>query len=88
MNNYFRSLLLILTIILIGGCANDARLGHYVASVRAEQVYNPNATAENLGEVPDGNGERMEGAYQTYTGKSDGELSGGGDSQFIDGFAN
>ncbi|MEZ8823560.1 hypothetical protein AB4259_04560 [Vibrio amylolyticus] len=80
-----------ITIILLGvgvliGCANEARLGHHVASVRSEQVYNPNATKENESVIPLGSGERMEGAYQTYTGIQSDSLKGT-NSQVLDGFA-
>lgn len=70
------------------GCVNNAdRLGAHVAKLKSEQTYNPNATQDNLGVVPSGSGERMEGAYQVYTGKQDSELKGT-DSQFLEGFSN
>lgn len=71
---------------LLLGCANQAPLGSHVAKLSAEQTYNPSATSENLGVIPTGSGERMEGAYQVYTGKQDADLRGS-DSQFVDGFA-
>tara|TARA_Y100001956_G_C4129366_1_gene192510 strand:- start:3143 stop:3409 length:267 start_codon:yes stop_codon:yes gene_type:complete len=73
---------------LLVGCVNNAeRLGQHVAKVKTAQVYNPNATSENLGLLPEGSGERMEGAYQVYTGKQDTDLKGT-DSQFLEGFSN
>lgn len=70
------------------GCVNNAdSLGTHVAKLKTEQTYNPNATQDNLGVVPSGSGERMEGAYQVYTGKQDSELKGT-DSQFLEGFSN
>ncbi|MGF1696785.1 hypothetical protein L4C54_14035 [Vibrio lamellibrachiae] len=68
------------------GCANDAKLGHHMASVKAEQTYNPNATAENASIIPSGSGERMEGAYQVYTGLQSESLKGT-ESQVLQGFA-
>ncbi|WP_394145213.1 hypothetical protein [Vibrio atypicus] len=73
---------------LLTGCVNNAdKLGQHMAKVRNAQVYNPNATDENLGLLPVGSGERMEGAYQVYTGKQDTDLKGT-DSQFLEGFSN
>lgn len=73
---------------LVTGCVNNAeQLGQHMAKVRDAQVYNPDATAENMGLVPEGSGERMEGAYQVYTGKQDQDLQGT-DSQFLEGFSN
>ncbi|MDC5823069.1 hypothetical protein OPW19_24930 [Vibrio europaeus] len=71
--------------LLLIGCVNNAeRLGAHVTKVRAEQTYNPNATQDNLGVIPSGSGERMEGAYQVYTGKKGTELKGT-ESQFLEG---
>ncbi len=72
--------------LLLVGCVNNAeRLGAHVAKLKTEQVYNPEASRENLGVIPSGSGERMEGAYQVYTGKQDSELKGT-ESQFLEGF--
>lgn len=72
--------------ILLLGCVNNAEeLGSHVAKLQAEQTYNPNAAIDNLGVVPTGSGERMEGVYQTYTGKKDSELAGT-DSQILEQF--
>ena len=71
----------------LGCVTNEPPLGEHVARLKSEQIYNPNASQENLGIVPTGTGERMEGAYQAYTGKSESDLSGT-DSQFIGGFSN
>ncbi|EGA68213.1 hypothetical protein VISI1226_15771 [Vibrio sinaloensis DSM 21326] len=84
--------LLVITIIgsmvLLTGCVNNAeQLGQHMVKVRNAQVYNPDATTENLGLIPEGSGERMEGAYQVYTGKQDKDLQGT-DSQFLEGFSN
>lgn len=74
--------------LLLVGCVNNAEsFGTHVAQLRAEQTYNPSATQDNLGVVPSGSGERMEGAYQIYTGKQNSELKGT-DSQFLEGFSN
>jgi hypothetical protein len=73
---------------LLIGCTNNAeRLGEHVAKLRNEQIYNPDAAQDNLGVIPLGSGERMEGAYQVYTGKEPQDLSSS-DSQFIEGFSN
>ncbi|KGY12565.1 hypothetical protein NM22_10355 [Vibrio tubiashii] len=73
--------------VMLLGCVNNAeRFGAHVTKLKTEQIYNSSATQENLGVVPTGSGERMEGAYQVYTGKQDSELKGT-DSQFIEGFS-
>ena len=72
---------------LLLGCANNAPLGSHVAKLAKEQTYNQNATQENLRIIPSGSGERMEGAYQVYTGKQSSDLEGT-DSQVLEGFAN
>lgn len=74
-----------LSIVLVGCVNNAEKLGAHVAKLQTEQTYNPNATADNLGVVPTGSGERMEGVYQTYTGKKDSELAGT-DSQILEQF--
>ncbi|WCP67687.1 hypothetical protein LYZ37_02945 [Vibrio tubiashii] len=74
--------------LLLIGCVNNAeRLGAHVTKVKTEQTYNPNATQENLGVIPSGSGERMESAYQVYTGKKGTELKGT-ESQFLEGGSN
>ncbi|WP_374144786.1 hypothetical protein AB2S62_11460 [Vibrio sp. NTOU-M3] len=80
------SLIAVLTMgLIIAGCANQPELGGYVASIRVEQTYNPRATNDNLGVIPTGSGERMEGAYQVYTGLEVDDLKGT-ESQFLEGF--
>ncbi|WP_394126981.1 hypothetical protein [Vibrio hepatarius] len=74
-----------LSIVLVGCVNNAEKLGAHVAKLQTEQTYNPNATIDNLGVVPTGSGERMEGVYQTYTGKKDSELAGT-DSQILEQF--
>lgn len=73
------------TLLCLFGCANDAPLGHHVAQLKQQQIYNKQATEENMGVIPSGSGERMEGAYHVYTGKK-GETLKGSDSQFLEGF--
>lgn len=81
-----------ITVLIVGistiliGCANDAPLGNHVAKLRAAQMYDPNATQNNLGVIPEGNGDRLEGAYQAYTGKESNSLQGSGESQVLQGF--
>ncbi|NVD05920.1 hypothetical protein FCU94_03235 [Vibrio sp. JPW-9-11-11] len=88
MKHNFIVILTVASALLLVGCVNNAeRLGTHVAQLRAEQTYNPSATQDNLGVVPSGSGERMEGAYQIYTGKQNSELKGT-DSQFLEGFSN
>ncbi|WP_394240369.1 hypothetical protein [Vibrio astriarenae] len=70
----------------LAGCANQEPLGRHVANLSAEQTYNPNASIENLGHIPTGTGERMESAYQNYTGKSELGSEGALNSQFVEGF--
>ncbi|WP_070962493.1 hypothetical protein [Vibrio sonorensis] len=70
---------------IVGCAANNDPLGAHVAKLRSEQVNNPNASRDNLAVIPIGSGERMEGAYQIYTGKQSEELKGT-DSQFLEGF--
>lgn len=77
-------MMIFLTMLLVG-CANDARLGHSVALVKTEQTYNPNATQENLLEVPDGTGERMQTGYDRYVGRGENDLSGSS-SQILEDF--
>lgn len=74
--------------LLLIGCVNNAeRLGSHVTKLKVEQIYNPNATQENLGVIPSGSGERMESTYQVYTGKKGTELKGT-ESQFLEGGSN
>lgn len=80
-----------LGLVFVGGCTSQPhagvhKLGSHVAQVRKAQTYNPNATQENMGVIPDGNGERMEDVYSIYTGKKGEELKGSSTSQVITGF--
>ena len=50
----------------LAGCANDPELGISVSRLQAEQTYNPNAWQENMGYVPDGNGQRSQVSLETY----------------------
>lgn len=79
-------LLSILAVMLMG-CATSGnyQLGQSLAQMKTEQTYNPDAGTENVGYVPDGQGERMEEAQAIYTGKAEGSLSGT-DSQVLDSF--
>lgn len=73
--------------LLLAACTNNAeRLGAHVVKLKNEQIYNPNATQDNLLLIPTGSGERMEGAYQVYTGKEPQDLKSS-DSQFLEGFS-
>ncbi len=80
-------MLAFVSVVLFTGCSNPHRLGSHMAQVRQEQVYNPNASLENLDVIPTGNGEKMEGVYSTYTGKK-GESINTANSQILSGFAN
>lgn len=86
MSYLLKTLVFVCFVLGLSACAsNQHRLGMYTAELRAEQTFNPNATQENIGYIPTGSGERMEGAYQIYTGKQSKDLSGT-DSQFLEGF--
>jgi hypothetical protein len=86
MNKIIRIVVFSSLSLLLLGCVNNAeQLGTHVAKLQTEQTYNPNATIDNLGVIPSGSGERMEGAYQAYTGKEDSELAGT-DSQVLEQF--
>lgn len=80
-------LLTLVSVMVLSGCANQHRLGTHMAQVREAQVYNPNASMENLDVIPVGNGEKMEGVYSTYSGKK-GESIDSANSQILTGFAN
>ncbi|WP_353505329.1 hypothetical protein [Vibrio sp. SCSIO 43135] len=67
-------------------CANEAPLGSHVVQLRSEQIYNLDATRDNVAIVPTGNGERMEGAYHLYTGRKSDGLKGS-ESQVLESFA-
>ncbi len=79
--------LAVVSVLIIAGCSNQHRLGTHMAQVRQEQVYNPNASLENLEVIPIGNGEKMEGIYSTYTGKK-GESIDAANSQVLASFGN
>ncbi|OQQ08999.1 hypothetical protein BK411_07340 [Vibrio splendidus] len=78
-------IMMVFLVMILVGCANEARLGHSVALVKTEQTYNPNATQENLLEVPDGTGERMQTGYDRYVGRGENDLSGSS-SQILEEF--
>ncbi len=75
-----------ITTLMLLGCANEPRLGYHVVKLKSEQTYNPNATQQNRGVIPDGTGERMEGVYNVYTGKNKDSLQTTGQSQMLSGF--
>ncbi|GAM64979.1 hypothetical protein JCM19232_23 [Vibrio ishigakensis] len=56
----------VLVMLGIAGCSNSPRMGQSVAYLKTEQVYNPNATQENMGLVPEGSGERAQTAIEGY----------------------
>lgn len=60
--------LFIATLVTLGlvGCSHNPPMGQSVAYLKNEQVYNPNATQENLGLIPDGSGERAQSAIEGY----------------------
>ncbi|WP_417212505.1 hypothetical protein [Acinetobacter venetianus] len=80
------SIFLVGIALLSVGCSNEPRLGYHMAKVKQQQVYNPNATQENVSVIPDGNGERMEDVYSIYTGKKGEDLKGNASSQVLTGF--
>ncbi|HAS6347998.1 hypothetical protein LZU85_07545 [Vibrio sp. IRLE0018] len=83
MNVY--TVLFIISVSFLSGCANDAPLGQHVAKLKAEQTYNPDATQENLDLIPYGSGDKMDSAYQGYLGKKTESMSTSS-SQVINGF--
>ncbi|SHO55471.1 hypothetical protein [Vibrio quintilis] len=60
------SLIIAVGALILSGCANQPRLGKHMNSVRMAQIYNPDATQENMAVIPVGIGERMENAYKDY----------------------
>ncbi len=72
--------------LMLLGCANEPALGYHVAKQKSEQTYNPDATQQNQGVMSDGTGERMEGVYNVYTGKSNDSLQSAGQSQVLGSF--
>ncbi|MGF1741212.1 hypothetical protein L4C34_09055 [Vibrio profundum] len=63
-----RLLITVLCSFFLFGCAgNLPPLGSSVSSVAQAQTYNPEAAKENSAIIPEGNGERLENVYQTYT---------------------
>ncbi|MEZ9356262.1 hypothetical protein BCU00_007085 [Vibrio breoganii] len=52
--------------ILLSACSNNPGLGNSVAQLKQEQVYNPEATAENQQLVINGSGERTQTAVKGY----------------------
>ncbi len=74
-----------ITLMLVG-CANEPALGYHVAKLKSEQTYNPDATQQHRDVIPDGTGERMEDAYNVYTGKKNESLQSTGQSQMLGGF--
>ncbi|WP_252014320.1 hypothetical protein [Vibrio sp. SCSIO 43140] len=61
---------LVVSSVLLVGCANDAPLGDAVANVRHQQTYDHSATVKNKDVVPTGTGARMQVAYDAYTGQT------------------
>lgn len=53
-------------IVGLAGCSNNPRMGKSVAYLKAEQVYNPNATQENMGLILEGSGERAQASIEGY----------------------
>lgn len=82
MKSYMMFVLVSLSV--LGGCANDAPMGQYVAKLKAEQTYNPDASQENKGIIPYGSGEKMDSAYQVYLDKKTESMSSSS-SQVING---
>lgn len=53
--------------ILLVGCAKEPKpLGQSVALIKQEQIYNPNASIENIDVIPEGSGERMQATLDVY----------------------
>ncbi|AIV06543.1 MULTISPECIES: hypothetical protein [Vibrio] len=62
-------------ILVLSGCSHNEPLGESVTNLRTLQTYNPSATQENMGLVPEGVGEKMQQSYDQYVGKDTDDLS-------------
>ncbi|OBT06584.1 hypothetical protein A9264_08400 [Vibrio sp. UCD-FRSSP16_10] len=62
----FKPIFLMLCVIGVTACSNNPRLGTAMTLVKNEQVYNPNATEENKGVIPEGSGERAQSTIEGY----------------------
>ncbi|CAM3861335.1 hypothetical protein VA7868_02711 [Vibrio aerogenes CECT 7868] len=69
MNKHIYFSLIAACVMALSGCVNPPPLGQSMNSVRMAQIYNPDATEENVAVIPVGIGERMENAYQGYVGE-------------------
>ncbi|NOH66333.1 hypothetical protein [Vibrio rotiferianus] len=62
-------------VLMLVGCSHNESLGESVTNLRTLQTYNPSATQENMGLVPEGVGEKMQQSYDQYVGKDTDDLS-------------
>ncbi|NOH47164.1 hypothetical protein F0262_03730 [Vibrio rotiferianus] len=65
----------VMVALMLVGCSHNEPLGESVTNLRMLQTYNPSATQENMGLVPEGVGEKMQQSYDQYVGKDTDELS-------------
>ncbi|CAM3179119.1 hypothetical protein [Vibrio rarus] len=56
-------------------CSNNQPLGTAMTLVKNEQIYNPQATEENKGVIPEGSGERSQSAIKGYNKGSSKDIS-------------
>ncbi|MEZ9834068.1 hypothetical protein AB4341_11085 [Vibrio breoganii] len=70
-----RLIIVLVSVIGIAGCSNNPRLGTAMTLVKNEQVYNPQATEENKGVLPEGSGERSQAAIKGYNKGSSKNIS-------------
>ncbi|MEZ9418830.1 hypothetical protein AB4383_02905 [Vibrio breoganii] len=61
-----RLIFVFLSVIWITACSNNPRLGIAMNLVKSEQIYNPQATQENMGVLPEGSGERAQSSIKGY----------------------
>ncbi|CAM3995783.1 hypothetical protein [Vibrio neonatus] len=71
----FKPVFVMLFILGLTACSNNPKLGTAVNLVKNEQIYNPQATEENKGVVPDGSGERAQSTIEGYNKGSSKDIS-------------
>ncbi|GEA51105.1 hypothetical protein VIN01S_19090 [Vibrio inusitatus NBRC 102082] len=68
-------IVVLVSVMGIAACSNNPRLGTAMTLVKNEQVYNPQATEENKGVLPEGSGERSQSAIKGYNKGSSKDIS-------------
>ncbi|GEA61697.1 hypothetical protein [Vibrio comitans] len=70
-----KHIIVLLSVMGIVACSNNPRLGTAMTLVKNEQTYNPNATQENKGVLPEGSGERSQASIKGYNKGSSKDIS-------------